>query len=92
MQKSSTLKLIGAGILATSITFIPMTVPASAQVATPRTSSQDTTTTTYEERNDDRGLWGLAGLAGLFGLLGRRKESHSSNRDDAPVYRDPSIR
>ena len=91
MQPSSPIKLIAAGILATTIAFIPMTVPASAQVATPRDSSQSTTTTTYEDRNDDRGLWGLAGLTGLLGLLGRRKESRST-RDDAPAYRDPSIR
>jgi hypothetical protein len=90
MKPSSTLKLIGAGILASSITFMPMTVPASAQVATPRESSQGTTTTTTEERHDNTGLWGLLGLTGLFGLL-KGKESRNS-RDDAPAYRDPSIR
>ncbi len=90
MKPSSTLKLIGAGILASSITFIPMTVPASAQVATPRESSQGTTITTTEERQDNTGLWGLLGLTGLFGLL-KGKENRNS-RDDAPAYRDPSIR
>ncbi len=92
MKQSSAIELIGASIIAASIVVVPMTLPAAAQVSTPRTESQGTTTTTYENRTDDRGLWGLAGLAGLLGLLGRRKESHSDTRNDAPAYRDPSIR
>jgi hypothetical protein len=92
MKQSSAIELISASILAASIVFVPMTLPASAQVTTPRTDTQNTTTTTYEDRTDDRGLWGLSGLAGLLGLLGRRKDSRSDTRNDTPVYRDPSIR
>ncbi len=95
MRKSPWIELISAGILATSISVIPMTLPAGAQVTTPRTGTQGTTTTTYENNNNyDPGLWGLTGLLGLFGLLGRRKEdTHTTvRRDDGTVYRDPSIR
>jgi MYXO-CTERM domain-containing protein len=93
MQQSSSLQIISVGILAMSISVLPMTLPASAQVTSPGTSTQGTTTTTYENNNDDRGLWGLTGLLGLFGLLGRRKEhTRTTTRDDATVYRDPSIR
>ena len=92
MKKLSAIELISASVIAATIVAIPMNLPASAQVATPRTDSQGTTTTTTYERTDDRGLWGLSGLAGLLGLLGRRKESHNDTRNDAPTYRDPSIR
>jgi LPXTG-motif cell wall-anchored protein len=96
MKKSPWIEFISAGILATSISVISMSSPAAAQVTTPSTGTdtQGTTTTTYETSNYNPGLWGLTGLLGLFGLFGRRKEdTHTTNRrDDAPVYRDPSIR
>jgi MYXO-CTERM domain-containing protein len=93
MRKLPWIELISAGILATSISVIPMSLPAAAQVTTPRTGTQGTTTTTYE-KSYDPGLWGLTGLLGLFGLLGRRKEDNytTTRRDDPTVYRDPSIR
>jgi hypothetical protein len=95
MKKSPWIEFISAGILATSISVIPMSLPAAAQVTTPRTGTQGTTTTTYEknDNNYNPGLWGLTGLLGLFGLLGRRKEdTHTTVRRDDAVYRDPSIR
>jgi hypothetical protein len=100
MKQSSSIGLIGACILATSVAIVPMTLPASAQTTTtPRTGTGSTTgvTTerTYENNNDDRGLWGLAGLAGLFGLLGSKKrhdDSRSEMRDDTTLHRDPSRR
>jgi hypothetical protein len=98
MQQSSLVKFISAGLLATSVLVIPMTAPASAQTSGTRTDgttgTTGITTTTSYDNNDDRGLWGLSGLLGLFGLLGRRKEENhtTTRRDDAPAYRDPSIR
>ena len=104
MQKSSSIAFISAGILAAVVSIVPMTSPATAQtssgIGTQGTGTgAGTTTTTYErsnERNtDNSGLWGLTGLVGLFGLLGRRKveeDRTTIRRDDAPVYRDPSIR
>jgi LPXTG-motif cell wall-anchored protein len=95
MQKSSSIGLLSASIIATTISAILMSSPAGAQVTTPSTGTQGvTTTTTYENNNYNPGLWGLTGLLGLFGLFGRRKEdTHTTTRrDDAPVYRDPSIR
>jgi hypothetical protein len=106
MHKSSSIALISAGILAAIVSVVPMTSPAAAQTSsgtgTQGTSTgtgtgAGTTTTTYERNNDNdnSGLWGLSGLVGLFGLLGRRKHEEDRTtvrRDDAPVYRDPSIR
>ncbi len=99
MQKSSLIKFISAGILATSVLVIPITSPASAQTSGTGTngttgSTGSTTTTNYDNKSYDPGLWGLTGLLGLFGLLGRRKEEihTTTRRDDAPAYRDPSIR
>ena len=95
MKPSSSIAFISAGILATIVSVVPMTSPAAAQT-TPGTGTQGTgtTTTTYERNNDNSGLWGLAGLAGLLGFFGRRKEEDRTvtRRDDAPVYRDPTIR
>ena len=100
MKPSSSIALLSAGILASIVAIVPMTAPAAAQTTpgttqtTPGTGQgTGTTTTTYERNNDNSGLWGLAGLAGLLGFLGRRKEEGTpTRRDDAPVYRDPSIR
>jgi hypothetical protein len=95
MKKSSSIALIGGGILATVVALAPMTAPATAQTTTPSTGTQSTeTTTTYDRNNDNSGLWGLAGLAGLLGFLGRNKEEDrpTTRRDDTPVYRDPNVR
>jgi MYXO-CTERM domain-containing protein len=92
MKQLSSLGFIVACVLTTSVATISMTSPASAQVNTPRT----TTERTYETANNDNsGLWGLAGLAGLFGLLGgkrRHDDDRSTIREDEAVYRDPSRR
>jgi MYXO-CTERM domain-containing protein len=92
MKQLSSLGFITACVLTTSVATISMSSPASAQVNTPRTSTERTYETT---NNDNPGLWGLAGLAGLFGLLGSKRR-HDDNRtvmrDDEPVYRDPSRR
>lgn len=97
MHQSSLLKFISAGILAASVSVIPMNLPASAQTTT-GTGTQGTsttgTTTTYDNY-DNRGLWGLVGLVGLLGLVKRRKEdthTTTTRREDPTVYRDPSIR
>jgi MYXO-CTERM domain-containing protein len=102
MKKLSSLTFISAGILAATVSILPMTSPATAQAApgtgttttTPATGDRGTGTTTTYERNDDKsGLWGLVGLAGLLGFLGRRKEDDSTvRRGDTPVYRDPNVR
>jgi MYXO-CTERM domain-containing protein len=95
MKKSSSLVFIGGSILATIVSLVPMTSPTAAQTTTPRTGDRTTgTTTTYERKDDNSGLWGLAGLVGLAGLLGRRKEEDRpmTRRDDTPAYRDPNVR
>jgi MYXO-CTERM domain-containing protein len=102
MKKLSSIALIAAGILATTVSIVPMTSPAAAQTApgtgstttSPATGDRGTGTMTNYERNDDKsGLWGLVGLAGLLGFLGRRKDDDSTvRRGDTPIYRDPNVR
>jgi hypothetical protein len=95
MKKSSSLAFISAGVLASIVSVVPMTLPAAAQTNSGTgTQGTSTTFTTYEHNKDNSGLWGLTGLVGLVGLLGRRKEEDrtTTRRDDKPVYRDPSIR
>ena len=102
MKQSSSIGIIGACILATSVAIVPMTLSASAQTSTttttPSTGTSSTTQRTYDttRNQDDRGLWGLLGLTGLFGLLGGKRR-HDDNRattmrNDETVYRDPSRR
>jgi MYXO-CTERM domain-containing protein len=93
MKKPSSITLITAGILASVVSVVPMTLPAAAQNTSGTTDNQTTgttgTTSTYQEpQRDYSGLWGLAGLFGLFGLAGRRKDV----RDNEPVSRDYTTR
>ena len=93
MKISNLSKLMSAGVLAASVAFVPMTLPASAQSDT--TTSPDTTTTapsqgventttnTEGDRDFNWGWLGLLGLAGLAGLSGRKN-------DDRVAYRDPN--
>lgn len=63
-------KLIGSGILAAGLAFLPATLPVQAQVeAEPEV---------VEEENDfDWGWIGLLGLIGLAGLAGRKKQKET---------------
>ncbi len=86
MKKSSSLAFISAGILASIVSFIPMTSPAAAQTNSGTGTQGTSATSTYQEPNrDNSGLWGLTGLLGLLGFLGRRK-------DDRTVYSDSTTR
>ena len=82
MKKSSSLAFISAGILASIVSVVPMTLPAAAQTSSGTGTQSTGTTSTYQEpQRDNSGLWGLAGLVGLLGFLGRRKDDRSVSRD-----------
>ncbi len=90
-MKSNLTKVIGAGVFAVSMTVLPLTLPAQAQVnggttsTTPDGTTTTTPTTTTYERNDfDWGWLGLTGLLGLAGLAGKNR------REDPTRYRDPN--
>ena len=82
-------KLIGAGALATSLAFLPLALPASAQNSgettdsTSGTSSYQGTDSTRGDRDFDWGWLGLIGLAGLAGLA-------KGKRSEPVAYRDPN--
>jgi MYXO-CTERM domain-containing protein len=63
---------VRAGVLASSLLLLPLTLPTFAQM---RDTAPAPNTQVAETRddNDNTGLWGLLGLAGLAGLLGRRR-------------------
>lgn len=91
MKNSKLSKLIGAGILATSLAVLPLTLPASAQTTSPSDSTTTDTTTTAPnqgvnneqgDRDFDWGWLGLIGLAGLAGLAGNK-------RREPVAYREP---
>lgn len=98
MKVSHLTKLVGAGVIAASLTIVPLR--ASAQTQSPagtETSPTDTLTApttgtsgtgdvadTDTDNDFDWGWLGLIGLAGLAGLAGKK-------RDDRPVqYQDPN--
>lgn len=91
-MKSNLTKVFGASVFALSMTMLPLTLPAQAQVnggttnTTPdgTTTTAPSTTTTYERNDFDWGWLGLTGLLGLAGLAGKNR------REDARSYRDPN--
>ena len=90
MKFSNAIKLASAGVLALSLSALPMVHSASAQDATGTTGTTDTTgttgdtTPTADVESNDGFDWGWLGLLGLAGLAGLKK------RDDESVrYREP---
>lgn len=85
-------KVIGASVLAASLSILPLSMSANAQNTTDGTSGTSTTQTTTGVNNDgtytrdngfDWGWLGLLGLAGLAGLAGKK-------RSEPTAYRDPN--
>ncbi len=81
-------RYIRSGILALSLTALPLGLSALAQTGGQGYQGyQDrTTTTTREGRGSDWGWIGLLGLLGLAGLAGRRREE-TPTRHRAGEYR-----
>ena len=61
-----------ASVLALSLTLLPMTPTAFAQVRD-TTAVPDIKQVETQDERDSTGLWGLLGLLGLAGLMGRRR-------------------
>ncbi|OKH54736.1 hypothetical protein NIES2101_06085 [Calothrix sp. HK-06] len=85
-------KVIGASVLAASLSILPLSMGANAQSTTDGSSGTSTTQTTTGVNNDgtyrrdkgfDWGWLGLLGLAGLAGLAGKK-------RSEPTAYRDPN--
>ena len=79
-------QVVGAGVIAASLTILPLSMPAQAQNNTDTLNQPNTgvdATDTYNDDNDFAWGWlGLLGLAGLAGLAGkkRRETVEYSNR------------
>ncbi|MGE0128647.1 MAG: WGxxGxxG family protein [Blastocatellales bacterium] len=76
-------RYIRSGVLALSLSALPLTLSASAQTG----GYQG-----YEDRNattsrSSSGNWGWLGLIGLFGLLGLRHRREDTTRHRAGDYR-----
>ena len=80
MKKTSLSILVGTGVLASSLLFLPPTTSTFAQMTqpTPQTQRMDT-----RDDDDNTGLWGLLGLAGLIGLAGLRRPKATVGAYDA---------
>jgi len=93
MKHSNALQVVGAGILASGIAIVPLTMPAFAQSS----SSPSTNTTSSgtdnaprqaaDNRDNGGSNWGLLGLIGLAGLAGLAK----GKRSEPVAYRDPNV-
>jgi len=79
MNRTHLSRIAGAGLLALSLSMIPLTLPASAQTNSTTTNSDKTTldTTPFQETKNDGdhnfGWLGLLGLIGLANLLRKDK-------------------
>jgi len=75
-------RYIRSGILALSLSALPLGLSALAQTGGQQGYQDRTTTTTTrtEGRGGDWGWIGLLGLIGLAGLAGRRREEHARHR------------
>ncbi len=82
--------IVSTGALVTSLAFVPLVLPASAQNSAgtnsspSTTNSAQTTESTRENRSPDWGWLGLTGLLGLAGLAGRKREEPTR-------YQDPNV-
>lgn len=91
MKRSDLSKLVGAGILAISLTTLPLSLPASAQSPDASPTVEDTTkptfdTTPLQETKDDNNNLGWLGLIGLIGLVNLfRKPKQPA------VYTEPEV-
>jgi hypothetical protein len=83
-------KVIGASVLAASLSILPLSMSANAQTTIDNGASTGTTTTTttqdgtYRDNNFDWGWLGLLGLIGLAGLAGKKRTEETTR------YRDPN--
>ncbi len=92
MKLSDLSKVISAGVIATSLAVLPLTVPAQAQTQNTAPNTDTRTTGDVNTSNTDNdfdwgwlGLLGLAGLAGLAGLKRREPVYRSGNNPDVTV-------
>lgn len=82
MKTAALTKIVGAGVLAFSLTALPVSAQTTTTPDTGATTTQPGTTVTEVDDNDtDWGWLGLLGLAGLFGLAGRKKTEPTAYRD-----------
>jgi MYXO-CTERM domain-containing protein len=95
MKIAALSKIIAAGVLAFSLT----TLPVSAQTTTTPDGGTTTTQPTVvdddaDDRNDDNnwGWLGLLGLAGLFGLTGRKRSEPTAYRNPNPTVGSTTYR
>jgi MYXO-CTERM domain-containing protein len=79
-------RYIRSGILALSLSALPMGLSAMAQTGGQGYQDRTTTTTRTEDRGSNWGWIGLLGLLGLAGLAGRRREEMPT-RHRAGEYR-----
>lgn len=74
-------RYIRSGILALSLSALPLGLSALAQTGGQQGyQDRPTTTTRTEDRGSDWGWIGLLGLFGLAGLMGRRREETTRYR------------
>jgi MYXO-CTERM domain-containing protein len=84
MKIATLSKILGAGVIAFSLTALPVSAQTTTTPDAGTTNQPGTTTTeTDNDNGTDWGWLGLLGLAGLFGLTGRKK-------GEPTAYRDPN--
>jgi hypothetical protein len=80
MKLSNVSKVVSAGVIAASLSMVPFTLPAQAQVAPGTEIEREPTGVIEVERENDFdwGWLGLLGLLGLAGLAGKKRQEHTT--------------
>lgn len=86
MKNSALAKVIGAGVLALSLTALPVSAQTTTTPDAGTTTTQPTVIDDDADDRDDNGNWGWLGLLGLAGLLGLT----GKKRKEPTAYRDPN--
>lgn len=96
MKNSAAAKIIGAGVLAFSLTALPVSAQTTTTPDTGTTTTQQPTIVDDDvDDRDDNNNWGwlgLLGLAGLFGLAGRKRKEPTAYRDPNPTVGSTTYR
>jgi MYXO-CTERM domain-containing protein len=88
-------KLLGASLIAASLTIVPLNLPAKAQSTTDTTTRQqnsnvEATGPITANTNRDHNNWGWLGLLGLAGLAGLARKKRPVTTQY--VSNDPDVR
>lgn len=86
MKRTTLSKLVGAGVLATSLAVLPLSLPSNAQTDATSGNNPTVDTTPFQESTNDFNNLGWLGLIGLLGLANLFRKPKETVR-----YQEPDV-